>query len=189
MIKRHEVQVLLAAGFTQQQVVKATGVSKRSVTRIAEERPVQGLEETGVAAERRVGRRSTVEDFRSELNAWLEEDPDLPTVELLHRLRQRGYKGGKTAVYDWVRRLRGPAPTRVIVLRGAARGVRPVRLRGGSGSLSFRPHRDHPVRRLPAEVRAVGLRGAGPEPAGGAPVSIPVEGVRGLRRRAPPRRG
>jgi transposase len=115
MIKRHEVQVLLAAGFTQRQVVKATGVSKRSVARIARERPVQGLEETGVAAERRVGRPSTVEDFRSELDAWLEEDPDLPTVELLHRLRQRGYKGGKTAVYDLVHRLRGPAPSRLMV--------------------------------------------------------------------------
>jgi transposase len=115
MIKRHEVQVLLAAGFSHRQVAKKAGVSKRSVTRIAQEPAVQGLDGVGVSGERRVGRPSTVEDFRSALEEWLEEDRDLPTVELLHRLRERGYQGGKTAVYDLVRQLRGPAPSRLMV--------------------------------------------------------------------------
>ena len=87
MIKRHEVQVPLAAGFSHRQVAKKAGVSKRSVTRIAQEPTVQGLDQVGVVAERRVGRPSTVEDFRSALEEWLEEDRDLPTVELLHRLK------------------------------------------------------------------------------------------------------
>lgn len=115
MIKRHEVQVLLAAGFSQRQVAKTTGVSKRSVTRIADEDPVKAIAETGVAASRRVGRPSTVADFREVIAESLREEPALPTVELLHRLRQRGYAGGKTAVYDLARRLRGPAPSRVMV--------------------------------------------------------------------------
>jgi transposase len=115
MIKRHEVQVLLAAGFSQRQVAKKTGVSKRSVTRIADEAPVAAIDETGVAARRRVGRPSSVAEFRETLAAILQEQPALPTVELLHRLRQRGYAGGKTAVYDLARKLRGPAPSRVMV--------------------------------------------------------------------------
>ena len=35
MIKRHEVQVLLAAGHSHRRVAGETGVSKRSVERIA----------------------------------------------------------------------------------------------------------------------------------------------------------
>ena len=115
MIQRHEVQVLLAAGFSQRQVAKKTGVSRRSVIRIAAEPPVEGFTETGVAASRGVGRPSTVAEFRELLQEILGEEPELPTVELLHRLREKGYVGGKTAVYDVARTLRGPAPARVMV--------------------------------------------------------------------------
>jgi len=54
-------------------------------------------------------------DRRTTIRGWLEERADLPTVEILHRLRGEGYAGGKTAAYDFVRRLRGPAPSRVMV--------------------------------------------------------------------------
>lgn len=115
MIKRHEVQVLLDAGFSHRQVAKKTGVSKRSVTRIAQESPVEAIEETGVASERRIGRPSVVGTFRAAAEEILAEEPELPTVEVLHRLRLRGYEGGKSAVYELVKRLRGPAPSRVMV--------------------------------------------------------------------------
>jgi transposase len=45
----------------------------------------------------------------------LKEDGALPTVELLHRLRQRGYRGGKTAVYDLVRPTSRSCPSRLMV--------------------------------------------------------------------------
>jgi hypothetical protein len=47
MIKRHEVQVLLAAGFTHRQVARKAGVSKRSVARIAQDRPSRDWKRPG----------------------------------------------------------------------------------------------------------------------------------------------
>jgi len=115
MIKRHEVQVLLDAGFSHRQVAKRAGVSKRSVTRIAQEPRVEGLDEMGVARARQVGRPSQLGEFRDVVEEILAEKVDLPTVEILHRLRGRGYRGGKSAVYELVKALRGPAPSRVMV--------------------------------------------------------------------------
>jgi transposase len=40
------------------------------------------------------------------LQAWLEEDRDLPGVEPLRRAQEAGYRGGKSALYELVRRLR-----------------------------------------------------------------------------------
>jgi transposase len=115
MIKRHEVQVLLAAGHSHSRVAIETGVAERTVDRIAKEPSVAGLDDLGISAARRIGRPSTVAEREEEVNGWLEEKPDLPTVEVLHRLRMAGYEGGKTAVYELVRALRGPAPSRVMV--------------------------------------------------------------------------
>jgi hypothetical protein len=40
------------------------------------------------------------------IDRFLREDPDLSTAEILNRLRGAGYNGGKTALYELVRRLR-----------------------------------------------------------------------------------
>jgi uncharacterized protein YerC len=58
MIKRHEVQVLLDAGFTHPQVAKQSGVSVRSVARIARESRVVALDGSGATRVRGVGRPS-----------------------------------------------------------------------------------------------------------------------------------
>ncbi len=115
VIKRHEVQVLLSAGHSHRKVAKLADVSKRTVTRIAQEPKIEGLDEMGVARDRRLGRPSRTGEFREVVEALLKEDPDLPTVEILHRLKLRGYQGGKSAVYELVKALRGPAPSRLMV--------------------------------------------------------------------------
>jgi len=115
VIKRHEVQVLLSAGHSHRKVAKLAAVSKRSVTRIAQEPKVEGFDEMGVAGDRRLGRPSRTGEFREAAGALLKEDPDLPTVEILHQLKLRGYQGGKSAVYELVKALRGPAPSRLMV--------------------------------------------------------------------------
>jgi transposase len=69
----------------------------------------------GVARARQVGRPSQLGEFRDVVEEILAEKVDLPTVEILHRLRGRGYRGGKSAVYELVKALRGPAPSRVMV--------------------------------------------------------------------------
>jgi len=104
-MKRHEVQVLRRAGTTAQRIVETTGVSKRSVWRIAKEPDDGGPRED---APRRPGRPSKVESFRGVVAEILAAEPELPTMEILHRARQRGYAGGKSALYDMVASMRAP---------------------------------------------------------------------------------
>lgn len=115
MIQRHAVQVLLQSGLSHRQVARQTGISKRTVTRIAQEAEVDTLDDERVARLRQIGRPSSAAPFRLAIKALLEEEPDLPTVEILHRLRGQGYAAGKSALYDLVRALRGAAPPPVMV--------------------------------------------------------------------------
>jgi hypothetical protein len=56
------------------------------------------------------GRPSTVELHAPQVAQWLREDPDLSGVEILRRVRLAGYRGGKSALYELVRRLRVRSP-------------------------------------------------------------------------------
>jgi transposase len=55
---------------------------------------------------RRISRPSEVDDFRKSVVALLEEKPDLPSLEILRRICEAGYPGGKTALYALVASLR-----------------------------------------------------------------------------------
>jgi len=57
---------------------------------------------------RGAGRPSTVEPYAPQVAQWLREDQDLPGAEILRRIRLAGYRGGKSALYELVRRLRHP---------------------------------------------------------------------------------
>ncbi|MGH8528106.1 MAG: IS21 family transposase [Gammaproteobacteria bacterium] len=113
MIKRHEVQVLLRSGLSHRQVAKRAGVSKRTVTRIAQETPIETLHD--LARDRGVGRPAVASEYQQAIQDVLSKERNLPTVEILHRVKELGYTGGKSAVYDLVRTLRGPAPAPVMV--------------------------------------------------------------------------
>jgi hypothetical protein len=52
------------------------------------------------------GRPSTVAPYEPLVAQWLREGPDLLGVEILRRVRLAGYRGGKSALYELVRRLR-----------------------------------------------------------------------------------
>jgi hypothetical protein len=43
--------------------------------------------------------------FAPEIKAWLQATPSLPRSEILQRAREAGYRGGKSALYDLIRRL------------------------------------------------------------------------------------
>ena len=53
------------------------------------------------------GRPSKVAPYASQLAEWLREAPDISGAEILWRVRLAGYRGGKSALYELVRRLRG----------------------------------------------------------------------------------
>ena len=114
MLKRHEVEILLKAGHRKTEVARLTGVSLCSVKRIAEENPVVHVDDAAERTKRQIGRPSTVQNFRKQVVEVLEETPDLASLEILRRVREAGYQGGKTALYDLVASLR-PKPARPLV--------------------------------------------------------------------------
>jgi len=124
MLKRHEVEILLKAGHPKTEVARLAGVSLCSVKRIAEETPVVHVDDATEREKRQIGRPSLVENFRKLIVAILEEKPDLPSLEILRRVREAGYLGGKTALYALVASLR-------------PKGVKPlVRFEGLPGEFS-----------------------------------------------------
>ncbi len=114
MLKRHEVEILLKAGHPKTEVARLAGVSLCSVKRIAEEDPVVHVDDAGERVKRKIGRPSTVENFRKQIVEILKEAPDLASLEILRRVREGGYRGGKTALYALAASLR-PKPVRPLV--------------------------------------------------------------------------
>ena len=88
MLKRHEVEILLKAGHCKTEVARLAGVSLCSVKRIAEEAPVVHVDDAVEREKRRIGRPSIVEDFRKLVVKILQEKPDLPSLEILHLVRE-----------------------------------------------------------------------------------------------------
>jgi hypothetical protein len=60
---------------------------------------------------RHPGRPSTVAAFAPQIKEWLRSEAVLSGAELLRRARLAGYRGGKSALYELVRRLRQTHPT------------------------------------------------------------------------------
>jgi transposase len=106
MLKRHEVEILLKAGHAKTEIARLSGVSLRSVKRIAEESPVGHVDDGAERRKREIGRPSTVVTFRKHVVEILQEAPDLATLEILRPVRESGYRGGKTALYALVASLR-----------------------------------------------------------------------------------
>jgi transposase len=114
MLKRHEVEILLKAGHRKTEVARLTGVSLCSVKRIAQEGPVVQIDDAAERGRRQVGRPSTVANFRKPILDILQQTPNLASLEILRRVREVGYQGGKTALYALVASLR-PKPVKPLV--------------------------------------------------------------------------
>jgi hypothetical protein len=103
---RHRIQVLRAAGWTQRAIATGTGISERTVRTICQEPAIDEADPASLTQQRQIGHPSVVEPFGAPLAALLEAEPRLKTVEVLHRMRQQGYSGGKSVLYERVRALR-----------------------------------------------------------------------------------
>jgi len=119
LLKRHEVQTLLAAGHDQIEVAVIAGVSVRSVRRIAAEPAVEHVADCQGRVQRRIGRPSKVEPFRAlvqEQRVQVDEETHAPlkSVEILRRALLDGYRGGKSALYELIAELR-PHATRLMM--------------------------------------------------------------------------
>jgi len=87
MLKRHEVEILLKAGHAKTEVGRLSGVSLRSVKRIAEERPVEHVDDARERVKRQIGGPSTVTNFRKQVVEIVRETPDLASLEILRRVK------------------------------------------------------------------------------------------------------
>jgi hypothetical protein len=65
---------------------------------------------TPVPQPRGAGRPSTAAPYAPQVAQWLREDPNLSGAKILRRVRLVGYRGGKSALYELVRRLRVQRP-------------------------------------------------------------------------------
>jgi transposase len=108
MLDRVRIRALRDAGHTLEEIAATVGVGKRSVQRIVKEPAIQDPESAPTPGSRGVGRPSTVEVYQNQVERILKEEPSLPTVEILSRLRGLGYSGGKSAVYELVKAIRPP---------------------------------------------------------------------------------
>lgn len=108
MLDRVRIRTLDEAGHTLEEIAATVGVAKRSVQNVLKEPPFASPEAAPTPASRGVGRPSTVEAYQDHVERILKEEPSLPTVEILSRLRGLGYTGGKSAVYEMVKAIRPP---------------------------------------------------------------------------------
>jgi len=84
------------------------------------EAPVVHVNDAAEREQRRIGRPSKVNHFRKFLVEILKEKADLPSLEILRRVRQVGYRGGKTALYALVASLRPKAVKPLVRFEGLA---------------------------------------------------------------------
>jgi transposase len=108
MLDRVRIRTLREAGHTLEEIAATVGVAKRSVQNILKEPPIRSPESAPTPASRGIGRPSTVEVYQGQVERILNDEPALPTVEILSRLRGLGYSGGKSAVYELVKAIRPP---------------------------------------------------------------------------------
>ncbi len=88
LLKRHEIQVLLKAGFTVGDVADRSGTSVDTVHRVRREDAVHHTDDSAARRDRRIGRPSKAAPFAARVRGWLAEDAELPTQELLRRAKE-----------------------------------------------------------------------------------------------------
>ncbi len=103
-MKRHEIQVRRRAGQSHAQIARDAAVSTRTSKRVVKEAEI--TDDARSPMGRRPGRPSKVVAHRAFVIELLAKEAELPTLEVLHRARQAGYAGGKSAMYELVRELR-----------------------------------------------------------------------------------
>jgi transposase len=117
-MKRHEIQVLRRAGVTIRKIAEQAGVSPSTIKRIVREPAVEAVDDGQLASKHGVGRPSKTDEFRDFVDHLLEQEPKLPTIELLHRARLAGYEGGKSAFYELVAELRAKTTSPLVRFEG-----------------------------------------------------------------------
>ena len=105
IMKRFEIQVLRKARVAISTIALQTGVSERTIRRVAAE-PAVVAPDAPTPKPHEIGRPSKADPFRKLAVDLLVAKPDLMTLEVLRLARLAGYTGGKTAMYDLIGSIR-----------------------------------------------------------------------------------
>jgi hypothetical protein len=70
------------------------------------------------AGRRGIGRPKKAEAYRTRVEGWLKEEPELRSVELFRRAKLAGYTGAKSALYELVRAVRVVTPRPIMRFDG-----------------------------------------------------------------------
>lgn len=122
LLERYMVQQLSNNGYTQTEIREATGISERTQRRINKQASVTDADDPNFRKLRGVGRPATAEVYEQVVRAILAEprkpeDGPVKSTEIFTRVQhEHGYTGGKTALYELIRKLRPPA-SKVPVVR------------------------------------------------------------------------
>lgn len=114
-MKRHQIQALREADVPVARTAALTGTSERTVVRVAAEDPLGDPREFDEARAKRMGRPSKLSEYEDYLRRLLEDEPEIQSIAVLERLRARGFDGGKSAVYAFVRKHRPKKPPAGVV--------------------------------------------------------------------------
>lgn len=118
LLIRHEIQVLRRAGHSQVDVAERTGQPLSTVRRIEREPTVAHADDAAERKARGIGRPSKTQEYNDKVRAWLADEPELPTLELLRRAREAGYKGQKSSFYTLVSALRPSKAAPIVRFEG-----------------------------------------------------------------------
>ena len=118
LLQRHEIQVLLRAGFGAKDVAERTSTSVDTVRRVRDEDTVRDVDDAAEHRKRGIGRPSKTASFAEKVATWVREEPEPPTQELLRRAKEDGYTGSKTAFYALVAGARPPRSTPIVRFEG-----------------------------------------------------------------------
>ena len=107
-MKRLQIQQLREAGVSSERTASAAEVSSRTVVRVTAEDSMTDPAAHDASARARTGRPSKFEPHKGKILAWLKTEPGIQSIAILERLREEGYDGGKSGVYEFVRKHRPP---------------------------------------------------------------------------------
>lgn len=114
-MKRHQIQTLRCGSVSVSRTAALTGASERTVVRVSAEDEIEDAQEHDETARRRMGRPSKLAGHEEYVLAVLSAEPEIRSIAVVERLRQRGFEGGKSAVYAFVRQHRPPKAAAGIV--------------------------------------------------------------------------
>ena len=99
------------------QVKEISGMSERSIRRVEKEERIEEIDEEQFRKKRKMGRPRKLTPYEEQIHQWLSEprapeDGPIKSQEIFGRLRQQGYTGSRTVVYDFIRKHRPKDPPR-----------------------------------------------------------------------------